>query len=78
MIAAAILWLAALAEDLSGAPGEAQAVLGALAVGVLLIILWGGAAELRVRAFQKQTKAAARLSRCLFAAAGLRRKRWLP
>ena len=71
---AALLWLSALAEDFSGAPEGAKAAFGALAVAAAVVVCWGAVLELRVRAFDRQAKAAARLSRCLFAAAGM--KRW--
>jgi threonine/homoserine/homoserine lactone efflux protein len=74
MTAAVVAWMTALAQDLAGAPPELQAAAGGIAVGAAVLIAWGAAAELRVRAFRKQAKAAERLSRSLFAAAGV--KRW--
>jgi hypothetical protein len=74
MTAAIVAWMTALAHDLAGAPADLQAAAGGLAVGAAMLIAWGAAAELRARAFRKQAKAAQRLSRSLFAAAGV--KRW--
>jgi len=60
--------------DLAGAPVEAQGALAVLALAALAALGWGLWAErahgLRARRF----RAAARLSRALFAAAGLRRR----
>ena len=76
MSALAVAWLAALAEDIAGAPGEAQAALSGLAVGAVLLLCWGLAAEALSRGRLRRERAAARLSRCLFAAAGAGRRRY--
>jgi len=73
-VTAALVWLSLLADDLSGAPADARAAFGALAIAAVIVIGWGAVLELRLRAFERQAKAASRLSRCLFAAAGM--KRW--
>ena len=69
-------WFAELAQYVAGAPGEAQAALSALALGALLLLAWGLAAEAVSRARFRQARAAARPSRCLFAAAGAGRRRY--
>ena len=78
MTAALFLWAGALAQDLAGAPAEAQASLGLLGAGVLALLGWGLVLEARERAARRRWQAAERLSRCLFAAAGVRRRYRLP
>ena len=78
MTAALFCWGAALANDLAGAPAEAQASLGLLTAGVLALLAWGLFLEARARAARRRWLAAERLSRCLFAAAGVRRRYRLP
>ena len=50
----------------------------ALGTGALLLFLWALAGEARLRAVRRRSRAAEQLSRCLFAAAGLRRRYRLP
>jgi hypothetical protein len=74
--AAAVAWLLALAQDVAGAPADAQAALGGLLVGSLAAVSWGLVAELQLRSQRRRARAAERLSRSLFAAAGARRRRY--
>lgn len=74
MTAAFLAWAGALAQDIAGAPADLKAAAGGIAVAAALLIGWGAAAELRFRGQHKRATAARRLSRSLFAAAGL--KRW--
>jgi hypothetical protein len=60
------------------APSEAQAAAGGLAVGSVVMLAWGLVLLLHERASRRRSRAAARLSRTLFAAAGVRRRYRLP
>ncbi len=78
MSAALMLFAAALAEDLAGAPGQAQAALGGLFAFGFIVLAWGAVLCSCERVERKRWRAAQRLSRCLFAAAGVKRRYRLP
>ena len=78
MIAALFAWAAALAVDLASAPGEAHAALGGLFIGGVTVLTWGLLLESRERVSRRRWRAAARVSRVLFAAAGARKRYRLP
>jgi hypothetical protein len=60
------------------APSEAQAAAGGLLIFGVVLLTWGLVLLLHERASRRRSRAAARISRTLFAAAGVRRRYRLP